>query len=251
MSGHEMAKNDEQQQPIETLSNGVDMISDGNRKNNFLSLKHKAEILKRLDEGAMASKLAREYGISKSTISRFKQRKETIHKAVTTIYPNNTNRRTMRGSLYQKTEAALYKWYLEQQKRNINVTGHMIREKAQLLYNECEDSNYSFGASAGWLKNFKRRFGIQLPNNNGSCEKREAVCISKLEVDPLHADNPITNSCNVQKETQNVDKKEALRCIDTVIRWSNENTVDSLYITMLQSLKNQMKIGTKIKYVCK
>lgn len=41
-------------------------VTDTSRKNNYLSLKDKAEILQRLDHGAQASNLAREFGISNS-----------------------------------------------------------------------------------------------------------------------------------------------------------------------------------------
>lgn len=126
-----------------------DVIIDESRKNNFLSLKDKAEILERLDRGATASHLAREYGISKSTISRFKKRKQSIQEAVTTIYPNNTDRRTMRGTFHPKMEQALYKWYLNKCDQNIEITSSMLREQAHIFYNELQESNYTFAASTG------------------------------------------------------------------------------------------------------
>lgn len=127
----------------------TNVIIDENRKNNFLSLKDKAEILKRLEQGAIASCLAREYGVSKSTVSRFKKRKESIQQAVTTIYPNNTERRTMRGTFHPKMEQALYKWYVQKTNQNIIISTTMLREQAHIFYNEFQESNYSFSASTG------------------------------------------------------------------------------------------------------
>lgn len=233
----------------EELGDDKEVIVDGNRKNNFLSLKDKAEILQRLDQGALASNLAREYGISKSTVSRFKKRKDTIQNAVTSIFPNNTDRRTMRGTFYKKTETALYQWYLKQCEQSVEVTGSMLREKAQSIYNECEVSNYSFCASVGWLTKFKRRYGIKLSHKTTSNVEEPAPNTS-TEDDPLIIDEQ-EHRAIPQNTTHSVDKKEAIRCIDTVIRWSTENSVDSLYLTMLRSLKNQVKLGPKIKYVCK
>lgn len=129
-----------------------DLIIDDSRKNNFLSLKDKAEILQRLDEGAMASCLAREYGVSKSTISRFKKRKDSIQMAVTTIYPNNTERRTLRGTFHPKMEQALYKWYLNKCHHKISVSTSMLREQAHSYYNQFQESNYSFVASTGKIQ---------------------------------------------------------------------------------------------------
>lgn len=219
-----------------------DLVVSTNRKNNYLSLKDKAEILKRLDQGAQASNLAREYGISKSTVSRFKKKKTVIEKAVTTIYSNNTERRTMRGTLYKKTEAALYQWYLEQKRQNIAVTGEMLRKKAQQLYSECEECNYSFCASIGWLSKFKRRFGIKLTKGLTTAYIQPDSINAKIqrveEADELTKDQYQNTA---QKPIQTVDRKEALRCINRLIRWSTENTIDPLYLTMLRSLKNHLK----------
>lgn len=228
---------------IETQRIADDLVADTSRKNNYLSLKDKAEILQRLDQGAQASSLAREYGISKSTISRFKKKKVVIEKAVTTIYPNNTERRTMRGTFYKKTEAALYQWYLEQKRLNIAVTGMMLREKAQQLYDECEVSNYSFSASIGWLSKFKRRYGIRLARGVATaCAQPDSISprIQMVEeVSPLNTDWPQNTA---QKPVKTVDRREAIRCIDRLIRWSTENTIDSLYLTMLRSLKNHINL---------
>lgn len=230
-------------------------VIDSSRKNNFLSLKDKAEILQRLDQGALASNLAREYGISKSTVSRFKKKKDVIQQAVTTTFPNNTERRTMRGTLYKKTEAALYQWYLAQKQKNVNVTSSMLREKAQVFYNQCEETNYSFCASAGWLNKFRRRYGIQLPQNHTPGPSTLQALQRSTELIDLPILEDPTSICEkvkkIAKSSQFVDKKEAIRCIDTLVRWSNENTIDSLYLTMLRSLKNQIKCGSKIKHVHK
>lgn len=227
-------------------TDGDDLITDTSRKNNYLSLKDKAEILQRLDHGAQASNLAREYGISKSTVSRFKKKKMVIEKAVTTIYPNNTERRTMRGTFYKKTETALYQWYLEQRRQNIAVTGVMLRKKAQQLYDECEVSNYSFCASIGWLSKFKRRYGIKLTKGlTTACAQPDSVNVSIQiveEMDPLNTDQ---HQNTAPKPIQTVDRKEAIRCIDRLIRWSTENTIDSLYLTMLRSLKNHINLRSK------
>lgn len=223
-----------------------DLMVDTSRKNNFLSLKDKAEILQRLDQGTQASSLAREYGISKSTISRFKKKKVVIETAVTTIYSNNAERRTMRGTFYKKTESALYQWYLEQKRLNIAVTGMMLREKAQQLYDECEVSNYSFCASIGWLSKFKRRYGIRLAKGVATaCVQPDSINAGIQlveEVSPLNADWPQNTA---QKSVKTVDCREAIRCIDRLIRWSTENTVDSLYLTMLRSLKNHINLRSK------
>lgn len=232
-----LSKNRAKKRKVPMQTDVDDSVTDTSRKNNYLSLKDKAEILQRLEQGAKASNLAREYGISKSTISRFKKKKMAIEKAVTTIYSNNSARCTMRGTLYKKTESALYQWHLEQTRQNITVTGLMLRKRAQQLYDECEESNYSFCASIGWLARFKRRYGIRLtknPNTKTACAQPESIHAGIQLVEEVKNTAP--------KPIQTVDHREAIRCIDRVIRWSTENTVDSLYLTMLRSLKNHINL---------
>lgn len=243
-----------------------EMIVDESRKNNFLSLKDKAEILDRLERGTSGTVLAREYGISKSTISRFKKRKETIQKAVTTIYPNNTDRRTMRMSFHPRMEQALYEWYLEQCNRNIEVTTTMLRNQAHIYYNKFQESNYTFSASTGWIKNFKKRFGID--RLSGGCDKAPAPSKRKIintqdevrceTIEYLIESNPdceenittqqITCTLKPRPETVEedyVDDSEAYQCLDTVIKWSLQRGIDTLYLTMLRNLKIKARDGKK------
>lgn len=240
-----------------------EVIIDESRKNNFLSLKDKAEILERLEQGESATNLAREYNISKSTISRFKKRKETIHTAVTSIYPNNTDRRTLRGTFHPKMEQALYKWYLEQCDQNVDISTAMLRSQAQIFYTQLQESNYSFSASTGWIKNFKKRFGIGRLCGDKNAEPRKRKMVSTddgtkcetieylIETAPdceVNFAQQIT--CTIKPkaaiiEEEFIDDTEAYRCLETVIKWSMQRGMDTLYLTMLRNLKSKALKGKK------
>lgn len=240
-----------------------EVIIDESRKNNFLSLKDKAEILERLDSGESATNLAREYGISKSTISRFKKRKETIHKAVTSIYPNNTDRRTMRGTFHPKMEQALYKWYLEQISANVEVSNAILRGQAQIFYKQFQESNYTFSASTGWIKNFKKRFGIERLNGDKNFEPRKRKAANTDDtvvgetIEYLIETNPDCEqnftqqiTCTIKPKSEIteedfVEDNEAYRCLETVIKWSMQRGIDTLYLTMLRNLKAKARKGKK------
>lgn len=244
-----------------------EVIVDESRKNNFLTLKDKAEILERLDQGATASQLAREYGISKSTISRFKKRKTRIQEAVTNIYPNNTDRRTMRGTFHPKMEQALYKWYIEMCNQHIEVTSSMLREQAQSFYNEFQESNYTFAASTGWIKNFKKRFGInrlsgdktmeprkrKSPKVEQECETIEYLIESTTgdcATEMNQSSKPITTTLTLKPKIDATDDEwvhdtDAYRCLETVIKWSLQRSVDTLYLTMLRNLKAKARKSKK------
>ncbi|XP_031636027.1 tigger transposable element-derived protein 2-like [Contarinia nasturtii] len=245
-----------------------EVIIDESRKNNFLSLKDKAEILQRLEQGDLASNLAREYGISKSTISRFKKRKETIHKAVTTIYPNNTDRRTMRGTFHPKMEQALYKWYLEQCSQNVSISTAMLRSQAQIFYNQFQESHYTFSASTGWIKNFKKRFGIDRLNGDKATGQRKRKSTDTdntikcqtieylIETSPDCEENCTPQiTCTIKPKTDiieedYVDDNEAYRCLETVIKWSMQRGMDTLYLTMLRNLKSKALKEKKLRKNC-
>lgn len=245
------------------------IIIDESRKNNFLSLKDKAKILERLENGALASHLAREYGISKSTISRFKKRKTRIQEAVTNIYPNNTDRRTMRGTFHPKMEQALYKWYIELSEQNIDVSASMLRFQAQVFYREFQESNYSFSASTGWLKNFQKRFGIRSLTGDKAVEpphehKSKSINVEQVcetieylvettddceeeEENLPQIIKPITpnDNNNSTGDDGSVQDDEAYRCLETVIKWSMERSVDTIYLTMLRNLKAKARNAKK------
>ncbi|XP_055318118.1 tigger transposable element-derived protein 2-like [Sitodiplosis mosellana] len=240
-----------------------EVIIDESRKNNFLSLKDKAEILERLDQGESATNLASEYGISKSTISRFKKRKETIHMAITSIYPNNTDRRTLRGTFHPKMEQALYKWYVEQSNQNVDVSTAMLRSQAQIFYAEFQENNYTFSASTGWIKNFKKRFGIGRLSGNKNTEPRKRKTVNTddaLECETIEYLIETTPDCKPNfaqqitctikpkaeiTEEEFVDDNEAYRCLETVIKWSMQRGMDRLYLTMLRKLKSKARKGRK------
>ena len=75
-------------------------------------------------------------------------------------------------------EQILYDWYIVQKKANINVTGPMLRTKAEELAVSGTDP-CSF--SVGWLDGFKRRFNIQLKNKKSADFKAESQNNSLLE----------------------------------------------------------------------
>lgn len=221
-----------------------DESANKSKKSNFLALRDKAAILEHLERGVSASQLAREFNVSKSTISRFKAHRENIKNAIT-VFPNNSDRRTMRGSSNLKMETALYQWYLEQRKRSVDVTSSMMRDKAKSFHRELSD-NDNFCASSSWLTKFRRRYGIQWDTKT---KKKQRFSNKNVTTNGLSVEKRLSIPTGIL--SNRIDTKEAVRSVDILVRWCTENSVDPLYLTMLKNLKTQIRSGPKVKYIRK
>lgn len=125
------------------------------KKNSFLSLKDKMQILKKLENGEKQCQLSKEYGIGSSTITRWKQNKKQMQRALRNNM-NNSSRRTIRESCHPKMESALYTWCVQLQNMGAPVTGIMLRLKACELVNQLKESDVPFHGSAGWMERFEQ-----------------------------------------------------------------------------------------------
>lgn len=114
---------------------------------------------------------------------------------------------------------------------------------------------------SGWIKNFKKRFGIKKLAGEKSIKRQK----QPLEIDPVQyeeieylietvADDEPKNVPRVThaaapkaKATTSrmVSDSEAHECLETIIRWSMQNQIDTLYLTMLRNLKSKAIKGKK------
>lgn len=131
------------------------------RKHKTLALKDKIDILKKLDSGENMCKLAKEYGIGRSTIHGLKKNKQMIVERVKMMESGPGKRKTLRVGYYPKMENALYMWFMQQRSKHIPISGEILKAKAIEFYQKLTKKN-DFRASSGWLDKFKSRFGIRL-----------------------------------------------------------------------------------------
>lgn len=251
------------------------------KKYKFLSLKTKIEILNKLNDGVKPVHIAKEYEIAMSTISRLKKCKTSLREAMS-MYQNNSERRSLRGTFHPKMEMALHKWYLEQIENGSPVTSSMLRLKARELNKQIRENDLEFRASPGWMDKFKKRYGIRLKSVRG---ERHTIDNLAFEYEDNDNDNDFTDSNTVDPphtmthveikteldkdflyepqfitiedgdEPLMTDKSEAnngkadctkvMRCVDEVIQWSVENHIESLYLTMLKSLRERIRYQSK------
>ncbi|XP_045499486.1 jerky protein homolog-like [Colias croceus] len=133
------------------------------RKHKTLHLKDKLDIIKKLDSGENICKLAKEYGIGRTTVHDLKKKRQKILDHVKTMGVEAGKRKILRAGACPKMEKALYTWFKQHHSKHTPITGENLKEKAIEFYRKITNK-YDFRASDGWLDNFKKRFGIRLLN---------------------------------------------------------------------------------------
>lgn len=127
-----------------------------------LDLNQKVDILKKIDSGVNKNRLAIDYGVNKSSITRIEQKRREILEATSNTF-EKAKRKTLHKPNHLELEKKLYDWFLNQRARNCTVSGPMLQCRAKVEYLKLypEKDPNSFTASAGWLDKFKKRHGIR------------------------------------------------------------------------------------------
>lgn len=113
-------------------------------------------MIEAVSSGRKKTDVAKDYGVSPSTLSTILKNKENILK--TKDSGPCSQRKRLKCSPYEEVEKTLYTWFLDIRARNIPVSGATLQHKAKDIASllGCDD----FKASAGWLQKFKHRHNI-------------------------------------------------------------------------------------------
>jgi len=128
---------------------------------NGLYFHDKNNILKRLKTGESATSLSKEYKVAKSTISNIKKSECDIIQYHEKLVINGQNESKKTMSTAENRESAVYLWFSQQHALGIPLSGPIICEKA-LQLDAKMNVHHNFRVSNGWLRNFKKRYGIRL-----------------------------------------------------------------------------------------
>lgn len=131
------------------------------RRHFSCTLKEKLEVLKRLDKGECATKLSREYGVGKATISDWKKNRAKIEQFCSASSEKTLEKRQKTTvSSYEKLDEALFLWFTQEREKGIPISGPLVKEKS-LQLNKLMNGDPSFSASCGFLDRWKKRHGIR------------------------------------------------------------------------------------------
>lgn len=123
------------------------------RKNKCLSISEKKRVIQAVEEGQVKKDVAKQFGISPSTLSMILKKKDCIVGSALIA-----NRKRSRQGEFPRLEDCLVKWIHQCRGQNVPVGGFMLKEKAKSFAQSLGITQFS--ASEGWLSNFKKRHGI-------------------------------------------------------------------------------------------
>lgn len=137
-------------------------------KRRALTLIQKVAILDRLAQGEGSTTVARNFGLSEGTVRSVKKCEDKIRSSVAAGAPHNAKMTFYaRDAILQRMEKVLIEWIDDQNSKNIEIDGTIIRKEAKRLYDLYkseevkEDTKYekvtTFVASKGWYEKFKKR----------------------------------------------------------------------------------------------
>lgn len=125
-------------------------------KRKALTLETKAGIIHEVDQGKrQKTEIAKQYGISQSTLSTIYKNKAKI---LDQFKHHNITLKRVRTSSIGEVEEAVLRWYRDACSKNISVSGPMVKAKAKELAQVL--ARNEFKASNGWLERFKSRNNI-------------------------------------------------------------------------------------------
>lgn len=95
--------------------------------------------------------------VDQSTISRLL---EKIDEYTEGVVPNNAYNRREGTTVFPEIEETVARWFFKHQ-HNVNMSGELIKKKAELVRHDQGISSVDFRATSGWLDGFKKRRGIR------------------------------------------------------------------------------------------
>lgn len=143
-----------------------------------LSLQQKISVLKKLDDGVRANRVASDFGVSESAISQIKRKKSEILAAI--AHTHDVKKKSLRKEAFPEVEEKLYEWFQLQRERNCPINGPLLKSKAKAIFKALfpEKDENKFEASEGWLWRFKRRQGIRFLKICGEILSSDSAAIT-------------------------------------------------------------------------
>lgn len=169
-----------------------------------LTLNQKVTVLKKLNEGIRANRLAKDFGVSESAISQIKNKRSEILAAVSSTC-HEVKKKTLRQPEYPEVEQKLFEWFQKQRERNCPMNGPILKAKAKDIFTKLfpEKAENKFTTSEGWFNNFKRRRGIRFLKICGEILSSDSTTVTQFV---HHFRNKITEMELTNAQIYNADE---------------------------------------------
>ncbi|XP_049520395.1 tigger transposable element-derived protein 4-like [Dermacentor silvarum] len=136
-----------------------------------MSMAKKAAIVKLVESGRSRAEVAKEFQISKQTLSDYIKNKQKILEAAEKS--TGSRQKNVSQGTYPKLEEALLVWLKSTVASKVPVSGGLLKQKAEMM--ALQMNIEGFKVSDGWLRNFKKRFDLSFKK---LCGESAAVDLS-------------------------------------------------------------------------
>lgn len=125
------------------------------KKRKVFTIEEKSHIIWRLENGESNSEIAKECGVSHSTVSTIWKNREKIK----ALFENNSLKlKRSRTSEHKVIEDALLTWFKHQRANNVPISGPIVQQKANDFARLAGKEN--FECSSSWVQRFRARHNI-------------------------------------------------------------------------------------------
>ncbi|GFO12148.1 tigger transposable element-derived protein 3-like [Plakobranchus ocellatus] len=124
------------------------------RQRNEMTYEDRAKMVHALEEpGATLSSVARQFGVSVSSMSRIRQRKNEI----LSFTGSKGESKRIRSCKEPEIAEMLYNYYMEKKAEGIHINGPKLKERASML---AQEMGREFKVSSGWLGRWRHRYNV-------------------------------------------------------------------------------------------
>ncbi|XP_064479058.1 tigger transposable element-derived protein 4-like [Ornithodoros turicata] len=120
------------------------------------TMEKKAAIIKQVKSGRSQAEVAREFGISKQTVSDYIKHHVKIEAAAGKV--STSQMKNFSQGSHPALEKALHMWLSATIAKRVPVSGDLLKQKAETLALRMDIHDFKF--SDGWLRNFKKRYDL-------------------------------------------------------------------------------------------
>ncbi|CAM2113932.1 unnamed protein product [Caretta caretta] len=148
------------------------------RKCKSFSAQEKLYAMDQVKKGKQETQLARDLGISESTLRGWKKEEEKL-RSLPCILEEETGLQSKKVKFAndKSLDSALYQWFLQAYSEGVPISGPILKAQAEKFDLLINGNKSKFKASNGWLDRFKKRHTISqvlVSGESRSADKEDA-----------------------------------------------------------------------------
>ena len=134
---------------------------ENSRKRKQFSIKDKIDIIDQVKNGKSRSAVTKEFSVPEATLRGWLKDEDRLRSSLSEMDNPEEKRKRLRGAQDKELDKAVMTWFTQARTEGTPISGPNIQHQAQKYHSMLHPTDDSFKSSAGWLRNFKVRHGIQ------------------------------------------------------------------------------------------